>query len=90
MKVHKHVDSFLSHCIPLFLTNTRTAELNIHTGLSKGPQPLSSNTSAPIRHTTATPVVTMLEDALTDHDFVHCQTASIIVKHITVGVARMG
>ncbi|OJA14934.1 hypothetical protein AZE42_13378, partial [Rhizopogon vesiculosus] len=26
----------------------------------------------------------MLEDALTDHDLVHHQTASIIVKHITL------
>jgi splicing factor 3B subunit 1 len=35
-------------------------------------------------------VVTMLEDALTDFGLVHRQAASIIVKHITLGVAGMG
>ena len=35
-------------------------------------------------------VVTMLEDALTDRDLVHRQTASTIVKHITLGVAGLG
>jgi splicing factor 3B subunit 1 len=32
----------------------------------------------------------MLEDALTDYDLVHRQTASVIVKHIALGVAGMG
>ncbi|KAJ8583607.1 nuclear protein-like protein [Rhizopogon salebrosus TDB-379] len=35
-------------------------------------------------------VVTMLEGALTDFGLVHRQAASIIVKHITLGVAGMG
>jgi splicing factor 3B subunit 1 len=35
-------------------------------------------------------VVTMLEDALTDRDLVHRQTASVIVEHIALGVAGMG
>jgi len=32
-------------------------------------------------------VVTMLKDALTDRDLVHRQTASVIMKHIALGVA---
>lgn len=35
-------------------------------------------------------VVTMLEDTLTDHDLVHCQTTSTIVKHLVLGVAGLG
>ena len=35
-------------------------------------------------------VVTMLKDALPDHDLIHCQTASIIVKHLTLGVVGLG
>ena len=32
----------------------------------------------------------MLEDALTDRDHVHRQTASTIVKHLALGVAGLG
>lgn len=32
----------------------------------------------------------MLEDALTDRDHVHRQTASVIVKHLALGVAGLG
>jgi hypothetical protein len=32
----------------------------------------------------------MLEDALTDRDLVHSQTASVIVRHIALGVTGMG
>jgi splicing factor 3B subunit 1 len=35
-------------------------------------------------------VVTLLEDALTDRDLVHRQTASTIVKHLALGVAGLG
>jgi len=35
-------------------------------------------------------VVTMLDDALTDRDLVHRQTASTIVKHLALGVAGLG
>ncbi|KAI5981177.1 small nuclear ribonucleoprotein [Pisolithus albus] len=35
-------------------------------------------------------VVTMLEDALTDRDLVHRQTASVIVKHLALGCAGLG
>ena len=38
----------------------------------------------------ANSVITMLEDALTERDAVHRQTASTIVKHLALGVAGMG
>ena len=67
----------------------RTAELNVRTGCLKaltfvfeyvGPQSAYYCDS----------VVTMLEDALTDRDLVHRQTASTIVKHLALGVAGLG
>jgi hypothetical protein len=76
-------------CIPAILTEYRTAELNVRTGCLKaltfvfeyvGPQSAYYADS----------VVTMLEDALTDRDHVHRQTASTIVKHLALGVAGLG
>jgi splicing factor 3B subunit 1 len=75
-------------CIPAILNEYRTAELNVRTGCLKaltfvfeyiGPQSVYHRDS----------VVTMLEDALTDCDLVHRQTASVIVEHIALGVAGM-
>ena len=69
-------------CIPAIL-NEWTAELNVHTGCLKaltfvfecvGPQSAYYCNS----------VVTMLEDALTDRNLVHRQTASTIVKHLAL------
>ncbi|KIJ55204.1 hypothetical protein M422DRAFT_199300 [Sphaerobolus stellatus SS14] len=76
-------------CIPAILAEYRTAELNVRTGCLKalsfvfeyvGPQSAYYVDS----------VVTMLEDALTDRDLVHRQTASTIVKHLALGVAGLG
>ncbi|KAJ8461976.1 hypothetical protein ONZ51_g11204 [Trametes cubensis] len=76
-------------CIPAILNEYRTAELNVRTGCLKalsfvfeyvGPQSAYY----------ADCVVTMLEDALTDRDLVHRQTASTIVKHLALGVAGLG
>ncbi|KAG8936433.1 Splicing factor 3B subunit 1 [Tulasnella sp. 418] len=76
-------------CIPAILNEYRTAELNVRTGCLKalsfvfeyvGPQSAFYVDS----------VVTMLEDALTDRDLVHRQTASTIVKHLALGVAGLG
>ncbi len=76
-------------CIPAILNEYRTAELNVRTGCLKalsfvfeyvGPQSAYYVDSA----------VTMLEDALTDRDLVHRQTASTIVKHLALGVAGLG
>ncbi|KAJ7475980.1 armadillo-type protein [Mycena latifolia] len=76
-------------CIPAILNEYRTAELNVQTGCLKaltyvfeyiGPQSAFYCDS----------VVTLLEDALTDRDAVHRQTASTIVRHLALGVAGMG
>ncbi|KAJ7455322.1 armadillo-type protein [Mycena galericulata] len=76
-------------CIPAILNEYRTAELNVRTGCLKaltyifeyiGPQSAFYCDS----------VITLLEDALTDRDAVHRQTASTIVKHLALGVAGMG
>ncbi|KAF7336734.1 putative splicing factor 3b subunit 1 [Mycena venus] len=76
-------------CIPAILNEYRTSELNVRTGCLKaltyvfeyiGPQSAFYCNS----------VLTLLEDALTDRDVVHRQTASTIVKHLALGVAGMG
>ncbi|KAF7374770.1 U2 snRNP component prp10 [Mycena sanguinolenta] len=76
-------------CIPAILNEYRTAELNVRTGCLKaltyvfeyiGPQSAFYCDS----------LLSLLEDALTDRDVVHRQTASTIVKHLALGVAGMG
>jgi splicing factor 3B subunit 1 len=76
-------------CIPAILNEYRSAELNVRTGCLKaltyvfeyiGPQSAFYCDS----------VLSLLEDALTDRDVVHRQTASTIVKHLALGVAGMG
>ena len=85
---HSYIFSAFT-CIPAILNEYRTAELNVRTGCLKaltfvfeyvGPQSAYYADS----------VVTMLEDALTDRDLVHRQTASVIVKHLALGVAGLG
>ncbi|KAJ7227323.1 armadillo-type protein [Mycena pura] len=75
-------------CIPAILNEYRAAELNVRTGSLKalsyvfeyiGPQAVFYCDS----------VLSLLEDALTDRDAVHRQTASTIVKHLALGVAGM-
>lgn len=76
-------------CRSPILNEYRMAELNVRTGCLKaltfvfeyvGPQSAYYADS----------VATMLEDALTDRDLVHQQTASVIVKHLALGVASLG
>ncbi|PIL35922.1 hypothetical protein GSI_01582 [Ganoderma sinense ZZ0214-1] len=76
-------------CIPAILNEYRTAELNVRTGCLKtltfvfeyiGPQAAFYADS----------VVTLLEDALTERDAVHRQTASTIVRRLAVSVAGLG
>ncbi|KAK6997399.1 U2 snRNP component prp10 [Favolaschia claudopus] len=76
-------------CIPAILNEYRTAELNVRTGCLKaltfvfeyiGPQSAFYCDS----------VLSLLEDALTDRDVVHRQTACVIVKHLALGVGGMG
>lgn len=76
-------------CIPAILNEYRTPELNVRNGCLKA---LSfvfeyvGEMSKDYIHS----VVGMLEDALTDRDHVHRQTACAIVKHLTLGVAGLG
>ncbi|KAJ6507988.1 armadillo-type protein [Mycena vitilis] len=76
-------------CISAILNEYRSAELNVRTGCLKaltyvfeyiGPQSASYCDS----------VLSLLEDALTDRDAVHRQTASTIVKHLALGVVGLG
>ncbi|KAJ8583066.1 putative nuclear protein [Rhizopogon salebrosus TDB-379] len=68
-------------CIPAILNEYRTAELNVRTGCLK---------ALTFSAYYCDSVVTMLEDALTDRGLVHRQTASVIMRHIALGVVGMG
>ncbi|EJD43740.1 ARM repeat-containing protein [Auricularia subglabra TFB-10046 SS5] len=76
-------------CIPAILNEYRTAELNVRTGCLKALSFVFEYIGPQSAHYCDS-VVTMLEDALTDRDLVHRQTASTIVKHLALGVAGMG
>ena len=76
-------------CIPAILNEYRTAELNVRTGCLKALSFVFEYVGPQSAHY-ADSVVVMLEDALTDRDLVHRQTASTIVKHIALGVAGLG
>ncbi|KIO34141.1 hypothetical protein M407DRAFT_17053 [Tulasnella calospora MUT 4182] len=76
-------------CIPAILSEYRTAELNVQTGCLKALSFIFEYVG-PQSAFYVDPVVTPLEDALTDRDLVHRQTASTIVKHIILRVAGLG
>ena len=76
-------------CIPAILNEYLTAELNVRTGCLKALSFVFEYVGPQSAHYVNS-VVTMLEDALTDRDLVHRQTASTIVKHLALGVAGMG
>nr|GAT50746.1 predicted protein [Mycena chlorophos] len=76
-------------CIPAILNEYRSPELSVRTRCLKaltfvfeyiGPQAVFYCDA----------VVPLLEDALTERDVVHRQTASTIVKHLALGVAGRG
>jgi hypothetical protein len=73
-------------CIPAILNEYRTAELNVRTGCLKALTFIFECIGPQLAYYCDS-VVTMLEDALTDHDLVHRQTASVIMKHVALGVA---
>ena len=75
-------------CIPAILNEYWTAELNVRTGGLKALAFVFEYIGPQLAYYCS--VVTMLEDALTDCDLAHRQTASIIMKHIALGVAGMG
>ena len=63
--------------------------MNVRTGCLKAPSFVFEYVG-PRPAYYADSVVTMLEDALTDRDLVHRQTASTIVKHLALGFAGLG
>ncbi|OAX31567.1 hypothetical protein K503DRAFT_74111 [Rhizopogon vinicolor AM-OR11-026] len=77
-------------CIPAILNEYRTAELNVRTGGCLKALTFVFEYIDPQSVYYCDLVGTTLEDALTDRDLIRRQTASIIVKHIALGVAGMG
>ncbi|KAL7424559.1 U2 snRNP component prp10 [Cryptotrichosporon argae] len=76
-------------CIPAILNEYRTPELNVRNGCLKALAfvfEYVGEMSKDYIHS----VVGLLDDALTDRDHVHRQTAAAIVKHLTIGVAGLG
>lgn len=76
-------------CVPAILNEYRTPELNVRNGCLKALAfvfEYVGEMSKDYIHS----VVGLLEDALTDRDHVHRQTAAAIVKHLTIGVAGLG
>ncbi|KAK4689581.1 splicing factor 3B subunit 1, partial [Tremellales sp. Uapishka_1] len=76
-------------CIPAILNEYRTPELNVRNGCLKALAfvfEYVGEMSKDYIHS----VVGLLEDALTDRDHVHRQTACAIVRHLTIGVAGLG
>nr|XP_019001295.1 splicing factor 3B subunit 1 [Kwoniella mangroviensis CBS 8507]OCF64756.1 splicing factor 3B subunit 1 [Kwoniella mangroviensis CBS 8507] len=76
-------------CIPAILNEYRTPELNVRNGCLKALAfvfEYVGEMSKDYIHS----VVGLLEDALTDRDHVHRQTACAIVKHLAIGVAGLG
>jgi splicing factor 3B subunit 1 len=76
-------------CIPAILNEYRTPELNVRNGCLKAMSFLFEYIGEMGKDYIHS-VVTCLEDALTDRDLVHRQTAGAIVKHLALGTAGLG
>lgn len=76
-------------CIPAILNEYRTPELNVRNGCLKAMSFLFEYIGEMGKDYIHS-VVTCLEDALTDRDLVHRQTAATIVKHLALGTAGLG
>ncbi|KAK4057851.1 U2 snRNP component prp10 [Microbotryomycetes sp. JL221] len=76
-------------CIPAILNEYRTPELNVRNGCLKA-MSFMFEYIGEMGKDYIHAVVTCLEDALTDRDLVHRQTASTIVKHLALGTAGLG
>ncbi|KAH8832631.1 armadillo-type protein [Flagelloscypha sp. PMI_526] len=75
-------------CIPAILNEYRSPELNVRTGCLKALTFVFEYIGSQSVYYIDT-VVPMLEDALTERDAVHRQTASTIVKHLALNVAGL-
>lgn len=76
-------------CIPAILNEYRTPELNVRNGCLKA-MSFMFEYIGEMGKDYIHSVVTCLEDALTDRDQVHRQTAGAIVKHLALGTAGLG
>ncbi|GJN89805.1 hypothetical protein Rhopal_002794-T1 [Rhodotorula paludigena] len=76
-------------CIPAVLNEYRTPELNVRNGCLKAMSFLFEYIGEMGKDYIHS-VLTCLEDALTDRDQVHRQTAASIVKHLALGTAGLG
>lgn len=76
-------------CIPAILNEYRTAELNVRTGSLKALSFLTEYVGE-LNKDYIYSLVGILEDALTERDAVHRQTAASCVKHLALGVAGLG
>ncbi|CAH7681403.1 armadillo-type protein [Phakopsora pachyrhizi] len=76
-------------CIPAILNEYRTPELNVRNGCLKSLSFLFEYIGE-MGKDYINSVATCLEDALTDRDLVHRQTACSIVKHLALGTAGLG
>ena len=75
--------------IPHLLNEYRQPELNVRTGVLKALSFVFEYIGEMGKDYVYS-VIGLLEDALTDRDHVHRQTAAAIVKHIALGVAGLG
>ncbi|PKI83614.1 U2 snRNP component prp10 [Malassezia vespertilionis] len=76
-------------CLPAILNEYRTPEVNVQHGCLKALGWVFEYIGEMSKDYVYS-VVTLLDDALTDRDTVHRQTASSIVKHLALGTAGMG
>ncbi|GAA5906600.1 hypothetical protein JCM6882_008071 [Rhodosporidiobolus microsporus] len=76
-------------CIPAVLNEYRTPELNVRNGCLKAMSFLFEYIGEMGKDYIHS-VLSCLEDALTDRDQVHRQTAASIVKHLALGTAGLG
>lgn len=76
--------------IPFLLVDYKTPELNVQTGVLKALSFLFEYIGSASAKNYVYPVVELLEDALTDRDLVHRQTACVAVKQIALGIVGQG
>lgn len=76
-------------CLPAILNEYRTPELNVKHGCLKALSWVFEYIGEMSKDYVYS-VVTLLDDALTDRDVVHRQTAASIVKHLALGTAGLG
>jgi splicing factor 3B subunit 1 len=74
--------------IPAILNEYRTVELSVRTSCLKALTVFKYVSPQSAYYCDS--VMTMLEDALTDHDLVHHQTTSMIMKHLALDIASLG